>query len=600
MGNTAPGQTAVQLQQRRYNSFVFEFSRAPEHSSFNRGAYRMNIQSRQLRSESHAEVGDLIRRDAGLIIERWVRRAAEEQPNAARTHHDVLLDHLPALLQQMGRSLAESDAEDNGWHRPPAAEHGEQRWETGWSLAEVVRDYQILRLVILDYLEQTLDRPLRGREVMAIGLILDESIAASVTRYGRHQKEAAREAERERAEKERKEEELRHTREAASLKEAERRKDEFLAVVAHELRNHLAPVVSAAGILGLEGAETPAARQARETIGRQLQQMARLVGDLLDVARLKQGKVAFQRRPVDLASVLAQAVEAARPHIDARGHHLTTSVPSEAPLCVDGDAGRLTQVFVNLLANAAKYTPPGGHVGLTTAREGTQVVIRVKDDGVGIPSDQLGRVFDLFAQVGEAEGERGGLGVGLALVKSLVELHGGAVEAHSGGPGQGSEFVVRLPAAADPGAAPAGGEPCEPARRVPTRRVLVVDDNRDSADSLGLLLGLMGHPVRTAYDGPQALDVAREFRPEIVLLDLALPTLGGHEVARRLRGDPELTGLVLVALSGYGSEEDRRRSRDAGFDHHLVKPCALEELEALLRNPRRGQSGDEDPAAGAS
>jgi signal transduction histidine kinase/ActR/RegA family two-component response regulator len=547
----------------------------------------MDIQPRQLRSESHAEVGDLIRRDAGLIIARWARRATEEQPKAARAHHDVLLDHLPALLQQMGRSLAEPDPDDNGWHRSPATEHGEQRWESGWSLAEVVRDYQILRIVILNYLEETLDRALGGREVMAIGLILDESIGASVSRYGQHQKEAARQAERERAENEKMSDELRHTREATTLKEAERRKDEFLAVVAHELRNHLAPVVSAAGILGLEGSATPTAQQARETISRQLQQMARLVGDLLDVARLKQGKLSLQRKSMDLAEVLTQAVETARPLIDAGSHHLTVSVPSDAPLCVDGDAGRLTQVFVNLLTNAAKYTQNGGNVGLAVTREGGQVVVRVKDDGVGIPPDQLDRVFDLFAQAEGAEGERGGLGVGLALVKSLVELHGGAVVAHSGGSGQGAEFIVRLPVASDqfPGVAPEGG-PCEPSRSAQTRRILVVDDNRDSADTLGVLLELMGHLARTAYDGPQALDMVREFWPEIVLLDIGLPTLGGYEVARRLRGDPAMPSLVLVALSGYGAEEDRQRSREAGFDHHLVKPCALEDLEALLREPR--------------
>jgi signal transduction histidine kinase len=415
----------------------------------------MDIQPQQLRSERHTEVGAALQRDSSLIIERWSRRAAEEQPHAARAHHGVLLDHLPAFLQEMGRSLAEPHAEGNGWHRPPAARHGEQRWENGWSLAEVVRDYQILRLVILDYLEEAIDRRLHGHEVMAIGLALDEAIADSVGRYSRHEKEAALRAERDRAAAERQAEEVRNRREADALREEERRKDEFLAVVAHELRNHLAPVVTSAAILGLEGVEAAVVRKARDTMGRQLGLMTRLVGDLIDVARLKQGKVSLQQQLLRLAPVLAQAVETARPQVEARGHALDVTVTDDPPLWVDGDAGRLTQVFVNLLTNAAKYTPPGGHVGLAAAREGEQVVVRVRDDGVGIPRELLGRVFDLFAQATGAEGERGGLGVGLAVVKSLVELHGGTVEAHSEGAGRGAEFVVRLPAARAP-------QPAEP------------------------------------------------------------------------------------------------------------------------------------------
>jgi signal transduction histidine kinase/CheY-like chemotaxis protein len=547
----------------------------------------MDIQPQQLRAERHHEVGAVLQRDGGVIIERWCRRAAEEQPHAARAHHDVLLDHLPAFLQQMGRSLAEPHGEDSGWHRPPAAEHGEQRWENGWSLAEVVRDYQILRLVILDYLEEALDRNLHGREVMAVGLALDEAIAASVSRYGRHERDAAARAERDRAEAERTEAEQRIRREADALRQAERHKDEFLAVVAHELRNHLAPVVTSAAILGLEGVEAAAARQARETMGRQLGLMTRLVGDLLDAARLKQGKVTLKPEPVQLATVLAQAVETARPQVEERGHALAVAVADDPPLWVDGDAGRLTQVFVNLLTNAAKYTPTGGHLGLAAAHEDDRVVVRVRDDGVGIPRDLLGRVFGLFAQVGEAEGERGGLGVGLSVVKSLIELHGGSVEAQSDGAGRGAEFVVRLPAARprQPDAPPATAAPTQDGS--PARRVLVVDDKRDSADSLGMLLGLLGHAVRTAYDGPEALLAAREFRPEVILLDLGLPTLGGLEVARRLRAEPDLRGVMLVAVSGYGGEEDLRRTRDAGFDGHLVKPYALEQLESLFKSPSR-------------
>ncbi len=537
----------------------------------------MDIKPQQLRAERHPEVAAVLRRDAGLIIERWCRRAVEEQPHAARAHHDVLLDDLPAFLQELGRSLAEPYAEPNGWHRTSAARHGEQRWQHGWSLAEVVRDYQVLRVVILDYLEEALDRPPQGREVMAVGLALDEAISASVSRYARHEREAA---------------EQRNRREADALREAERRKDEFLAVVAHELRNHLSPVSTSAAILGMDGVEAAAVRLARETMARQLGLMTRLVGDLLDVARLKQGKVTLRPQPVRLASVLAQAVETARPQVEVRGHALSVSVADEPPLTVDGDAGRLTQVFVNLLTNAAKYTPPGGQLGLSAAREGRLVVVRVRDNGVGIAPEMLGRVFDLFTQAGGAEGERGGLGVGLALVKSLVELHGGTVEAHSEGTGRGAEFVVRLPVGAG-AAAPTGSvtpdqEQGAKDKGPDSRRVLVVDDKRDSADSLAMLLELLGHTARAAYDGPEALHVARQFRPEVVLLDIGLPTLGGLEVARRLREDPDLTGALLVAVSGYGAEEDLRRSRDAGFDGHLIKPCGLEDLEKLLKAMRAG------------
>jgi PAS domain S-box-containing protein len=372
-------------------------------------------------------------------------------------------------------------------------------------------------------------------------------------------------------------------RQAEALKEADRRKDEFLAMLAHELRNPLAPIRNAVEVFRLLGPADPDLEWARDMIGRQVQQLTRLVDDLLDVSRITRGKIALRKEPVDLAAVVARAVETSRPLLDARGHELTLDLPRE-PLRVEADATRLAQVVSNLLNNAARYTEEGGHIRLSVEPGRGEAVVRVRDDGMGIPAELLPQVFELFTQ-GDRSLARseGGLGIGLTLVKRLVELHGGRVEARSAGPGRGSEFIVRLRTLA-----PQPKRDMEDGGRGPSevpprpRRVLVVDDNEDAAESLALLLRARGHEIRTAHDGPSALSVAEDFRPEVVFLDIGLPRMDGYEVARRLRVQPGREGLLLVALTGYGQDEDRRRAEEAGFDAHLVKPADLEALQRLL------------------
>ncbi len=362
---------------------------------------------------------------------------------------------------------------------------------------------------------------------------------------------------------------------------AVRRRDEFLAMLAHELRNPLAPMLTAAAALHLAGPDDPHLRRATEVIERQGRHLARMLDDLLEISRLTCGKIALRKAPLDLMNVLEDAVQTARPLTDRRGQRLEVRPPPE-PLRVEGDATRLGQVVGNLLNNAAKFTPPGGHIRLSAEREGGEAVIRVADDGEGIAPDLLPRVFDLFAQ-GRHTPDRAnaGLGIGLTLVKSLVEMHGGEVRASSPGPGKGSEFVVRLPlcasrAEATAATAQAGEVPG------PRRHILVVEDNLDAREMLRDLLQLMGHRVETAADGPGGLALALASRPEVALIDIGLPGLNGFEVARRIRAAPGGAGIRLVALTGYGQPEDRRRSREAGFDSHLVKPVEVGALTQLL------------------
>ena len=367
-----------------------------------------------------------------------------------------------------------------------------------------------------------------------------------------------------------------------ALRDADRRKDEFLATLAHELRNPLAPIRNSLNILRMTGGGAGADRL-HEMMERQVAHMVRLVDDLLELSRISRGKIELQKQDVDLSAIIRHAVETSKPFIEAGGHQLTVSLPTER-LTVNGDLVRLAQVFANLLNNSAKYTNPGGRITLTGKRDGSDLIVSVRDTGIGIPREMLGRVFEMFAQVNnELSRTQDGLGIGLNLVRTLVTMHGGTVEARSDGLGQGSEFIVRLPLSVTPGAESAAALPIATSdQKTSTRRILVVDDNRDSADSLGMLLKFLGADIHLAYDGPSALDAMRIFRPSIVLLDIGMPGMNGFEVARRIRQMPQGDKVRMIALTGWGQAEDRRRSEEAGFDHHLVKPVDLSALQGVL------------------
>jgi signal transduction histidine kinase/ActR/RegA family two-component response regulator len=369
-----------------------------------------------------------------------------------------------------------------------------------------------------------------------------------------------------------------------ALTESDRRKDEFLATLAHELRNPLAPVRNAIHILRARMPPTPELHWARDVIDRQVTQMTRLIDDLMDVSRITRGTFELRRDHVALDEVIRVAVETSRPGIDAAGHQLAVELPSE-PLYLDADLIRLAQVFSNLLNNAAKYTGPGGRVAVTALRDGDMVSVAVQDTGIGIPAAMLTQVFEPFTQLDRSlERTRGGLGIGLALARRLVEMHGGTVAAHSAGPGQGSRFVVRLPVAARPGNARSMAllEERSPAPAMGHRRILVADDNYDSATSLSILLNDAGYDVRTAGDGVQALETAAQFRPDIALLDIGMPKLNGYEVARQLRNQPWGRHVLLIAVTGWGGVEHRQQTAQAGFDHHLAKPVDPAALTRLL------------------
>jgi PAS domain S-box-containing protein len=367
-----------------------------------------------------------------------------------------------------------------------------------------------------------------------------------------------------------------------ALKDTDRRKDQFLATLAHKLRNPLAPLRNGLELMKLAGGDEAMVGRTREMMERQLGHMVRLVDDLLDLSRVSRGRIELRRERIELTKIVRQAVETSRPLIEQAGQDFTFTLAPQ-PIVVDADVTRLAQVFSNLLNNAAKYTPRDGRINLAVERQGSDAIVSVRDSGAGIPPELLPKVFEMFAQVDRSlQRANSGLGIGLSLVKALVEMHGGSVEARSDGPGEGSEFVVRLPVLLAPTDAH-GPQPNAASTTVtPRRRILVVDDNRDTAISLATVLNILGHRTQVAFDGLEALEAARDFQPDVVLLDIGMPKLNGHDTARRLRQEPWGREIVLVAVTGWGQDDDRQRSQESGFSFHLVKPVDPAALEQIL------------------
>jgi PAS domain S-box-containing protein len=374
------------------------------------------------------------------------------------------------------------------------------------------------------------------------------------------------------------------------LNEMDRRKDEFLATLAHELRNPLAPLRNGLQLLKLAKDDPALIERTRNMMDLQLAQMVRLIDDLLDVSRINNDRLDLNKEVTSLDKIIRQAVETSQPLLDALQHNLSIDLPRHE-VVLEADVVRLTQVFANLLNNAAKYTPRGGTISIEGRHQGRDMSVSITDNGIGIPKEMLPKVFDMFVQVDKSlERAQGGLGIGLSLVKRLVELHGGTVEGQSKGLGAGSKFVVRLPAALDSEAVDSSTLEATTPEQSNVRRILVADDNEDAAMSLALILSMLGHETRTARNGLEALDIAEQFQPDVVLLDIGMPKLNGYETARRLRAKPDGDELLLVALTGWGQESDRLRSTDAGFDSHLIKPVDVAKIQQLLTE-KRGRPG---------
>ena len=508
-------------------------------------------------------------------------------PTASRGHKDqftTLVEHIPDIVARLDRDLRFlyiSPAVHAVTGTAPEAYIGYPRKNHGIPEEFVCRRDALSRKVFETGQEYSLEFPIDtpdGRRLFEMRLIPEFAADGSVESLMTLTRDVT---ERKQAEE--------------VLRDANRRKDEFLATLAHELRGPLAPLSNMLQVLKRTNGDPEALHEARDVMERQLGQMTRLLDDLLDVSRISTGKLELKRQRVELATVVDTAVETCRPVAERFGHGIAVDLPSET-IHLDADPVRLAQVLSNLLHNACKFTEPGGSsssIRLSAAREGDKaIVIRVTDTGIGIPPDKLEGIFEMFTQVNTAlDRAHGGLGIGLTLVKRLIEMHGGSVTAQSAGPGRGSEFVVRLPLGAASDDTAATAPPRDDPAQTTLRRILVVDDSRDAAASLARLLRLDGHEVHTAHDGLEAVEAAQRVNPDLVLLDIGLPKLNGYDACRQIRSKLNGRKMVVVALTGWGQEGDRQKSRDAGFDAHLVKPVDYERLTQLVKDLGLGPDG---------
>jgi signal transduction histidine kinase/CheY-like chemotaxis protein len=528
----------------------------------------MTTKSAQLRAEPHNLIGTVIGRDAGIIVDKWAKRAIDEQPTAKRVHHDVLLDHLPTFLWELGKGLADSSPTDAFRHCRPAGLHGDQRWEAGWSIDEVVRDYQLLRIIVIEHLHETVDRALTTHEVMALGVYFDDAIASSVKSFLVCSNSAVANG---------------------KLEKIDTRSEELLSilgVLGHELRNPLAPLGNALQVLKLSGAEPAVVERARLLMERQHKVLTRLVNDLLDIPRLTQGKMQLRSESLDLCTLLRDVVEDRRSAFEEVGLELKVQIPVD-PIHTMGDSLRLMQVVGNLLGNAVKFTDRGGEVVVELdCHPSRQVaILSVRDTGIGIEASVLPRIFEAFVQAERTfERSRGGVGLGLALVKGIVELHGGGVFAMSKGSGLGSTFIIELPLID----VPKHGEhnlESTPAKSS-AKSILVIEDNRDSAESLKEYLEILGHRVAIAHSGSDGVRVAASEPPDVVVCDIGLPGMNGHEVCAELKKNPALSRTVIVVMSGHQLEKEIvvEAKAKVNFDHYLLKPVDPRHLAELIQD----------------
>jgi PAS domain S-box-containing protein len=540
----------------------------------------------------------------GLILFAWLLRvhlAAQEESNALIHEQRELLQ---ATLSSIGDAVIATDVDGHVTFLNEVAQA-----LTGWSQDDAIRKpLSDVFHIVNEETRQDVESPaLRAlREDKIVGLAnhtvviskvgpewpIDDSAAPIRTLDGKLS--GAILVFREITERKRHEDELRESLDAlreanqhkdelmSELKDTDRRKDEFLAMLAHELRNPLSPISNALQVWPLVENDPEELNRLRSMMERQIRQLIRLIDDLMDVSRISRGRIQLQKQRVDLRTVISEAIESVQPLIDTESHRVTVALPAE-PLFVEGDVARLTQVFGNVLHNAVKYAGRNGVIWIAAERRDGHAAVSIRDNGPGIPTHMLSQIFEMFQQVDKTSDRSfGGLGIGLSLVKQLVELHGGTVEARSEGPGSGSEFIVTLPAAANGQSESITRHTLQQVTSLPRHRILVVDDVGASAKTLAMMLNGIGQDVAIANDGQSAIARALESKPDVVFLDIAMPGMDGYEVARRLRAHEELKGLVLVALTGYGQEEDRKKAVEAGFDHHMVKPTSMEALRQLL------------------